>query len=181
MIPGEAPDLRSSKTELLWETLEASIAGNHRALVFSQWTSYLDRVEPGLVARGIRFSRLDGSTSDRGRVVREFQDPAGPSVMLISLKAGGVGITLTAADHIFILDPWWNPAVEEQAADRAHRIGQENPVLVHRLVAENTVEERILLLQQEKRKLAASVLDPGADGSSAGTLTREDLLGLLGE
>ncbi len=181
MIPGEAPGLRSSKTELLWETLEASIAGNHRALVFSQWTSYLDQVEPGLSARGIRFSRLDGSTSDRGRVVREFQDPAGPSVMLISLKAGGVGITLTAADHIFILDPWWNPAVEEQAADRAHRIGQENPVLVHRLVAEDTVEERILLLQQEKRKLAASVLDPEAEGSSAGTLTREDLLGLLGE
>ena len=113
---------------------------------------------------------------DRAGVVAEFQDPGGPPVMLISLKAGGTGLNLTAADHVFLLDPWWNPAVEDQAADRAHRIGQERPVIVHRLVAEDTVEERILALQQRKRAIADAALD-GA--SQAAAITREDLLALL--
>jgi SNF2 family DNA or RNA helicase len=94
---------------------------------------------------------------------------------LISLRAGGVGLNLTAADHVFLLDPWWNPAVEDQAADRAHRIGQERPVLVHRLVAQDTVEERILALQESKRAIASAALDGGAGAE----LTREDLLALL--
>ena len=96
--------------------------------------------------------------------------------MLISLKAGGVGLTLTAADHVFIMDPWWNPSVEDQAADRAHRIGQQNPVLIHRLVAHDSIEEKILLLQEKKKDLARAVLDEG--GAALG-LTRQDILDLL--
>jgi SNF2 family DNA or RNA helicase len=175
LVPGhEAPT--SSKVDLLIETLDQVVADGHKALVFSQWTALLDRVEPLLRDVGMNFERLDGSTRDRAGVVHRFQSDDGPPVMLISLRAGGVGLNLTAADHIFLLDPWWNPAVEDQAADRAHRIGQERPVLVTRLVAQDTVEERILALQQQKRLLAASILD-GAE--SAAALTRDDLLALL--
>ena len=129
-----------------------------------------------LAGAGIAFTRLDGSTRDRGAVVAHFQAESGPPVLLISLGAGGLGLNLTAADHVFILDPWWNPAVEEQAADRAHRIGQDRPVMVYRLVAQDTIEERVLALQQHKRGLAAAAL-AGAGG--AGGITREDLLALL--
>ncbi|RLB47333.1 MAG: helicase, partial [Deltaproteobacteria bacterium] len=178
LLPGhEAPT--SSKVSLLLETLEGALAEGHRALVFSQWTSLLDRVEPHLEAASIEFSRLDGSTRNRGDVVRNFQSDDGPPVMLISLKAGGTGLTLTRADHVFLLDPWWNPAVEDQAADRIHRIGQEHPVLVHRLVAENTVEESLLRLQERKRTLSSSVLDGGDGGGGPTGLTREDLIELL--
>lgn len=177
LVPGHQPqNVVSSKISLLIEMLTESLENGHRALVFSQWTSLLDLIEPELARAGMTFSRLDGTTRDREKVVREFQSPTGPSVMLLSLKAGGVGITLTAADHIFLMDPWWNPAVEDQAADRAHRIGQTNPVLVQRLVAKDTVEDRILLLQKKKLELAGSVL---SDGSASVSLTREDLLDLL--
>jgi len=156
--------------------LETALAEGHKALVFSQWTSLLDLVEPLLTEAGMAFCRLDGSTRDRGAVVDQFQDAAGPPVMLLSLKAGGTGLNLTAADHVFLLDPWWNPAVEDQAADRAHRIGQDRPVLVQRLVAAETVEERMLELQDKKRALAqAATGDPRAGGG----ITREDLLALL--
>jgi SNF2 family DNA or RNA helicase len=148
----------------------------HKALVFSQWTSLLDLVEPALRARSFAFVRLDGSTRDRQAVVDAFQDPAGPPVMLISLKAGGTGLNLTAADNVFLLDPWWNPAVEDQAADRTHRIGQDKPVLVHRLIASDTVEERILTLQDRKRKLAETAV---GEASAAHAITRDELLALL--
>ncbi len=177
LVPGQpATDRASSKIETLLETLDTSIAEGHKALVFSQWTSLLDRVEPRLGEAGIAHVRLDGSTKDRGEVVARFQDPGGPPVMLISLRAGGTGLNLTAADHVFLLDPWWNPAVEDQAADRAHRIGQDKPVFVHRLVARGTVEEGILALQQRKRELAASAVEGAA---AAASITREDLLALL--
>ncbi len=177
LVPGhQRAKSTSSKLTLLLETLEESIGLGHRALIFSQWTSYLDLIEPELSRAGISFSRLDGSTRDRAAVVDDFQREGGPSVLLLSLKAGGTGLTLTAADHIFILDPWWNPAAEDQAADRAHRIGQRNPVLIHRLVAKGTVEDRILLLQKQKLALAASVLD--GSGASA-SLTAEDLRSLI--
>ncbi len=114
LIPGQTA-LTSSKVERLIETLEDAAADGHKALVFSQWTSLLDLVEPHLKEAGIAFTRLDGSTRDRGAVVADFQREAGPPVMLISLKAGGTGLNLTAADHVFLLDPWWNPAVEDQA------------------------------------------------------------------
>lgn len=175
LIPGQEA-ASSSKVTLLLEALEQIVAEDHKALVFSQWTSLLDRVEPHLRAAGIAFERLDGSTRDRAGVVRRFQDQAGPPVLLMSLRAGGLGLNLTAADHVFLLDPWWNPAVEEQAADRAHRLGQERPVLVYRLVAEETVEERLLALQEHKRALADTAL---GDASQAAALSREDLLALL--
>ena len=152
LLPGLSAE-SSSKVDLLLESLRASCELGHRALVFSQWTSLLDLVEPHLTEAGLSFSRIDGSTADRESVVGEFQRPDGPNVMLLSLKAGGLGLTLTAADHVYILDPWWNPAAEDQAADRAYRIGQENPVVVHRLVARDTIEERVLVLQERKRGL----------------------------
>jgi SNF2 family DNA or RNA helicase len=175
LIPGQVAE-RSSKVERLVEALSEAVEDGHKALVFSQWTSLLDRVEPHLSAAGISFTRLDGSTRDRGAVVSGFQSESGPPVMLVSLKAGGTGLNLTAADHVFLLDPWWNPAVEDQAADRAHRIGQDRPVMVYRMVAKDTVEERILALQSKKRALADVAL---GDAGQATAITREDLLQLL--
>lgn len=178
LLPGrtQPPPPDSSKLAVLRETLDECIAEGHKALVFSQWTGFLDLTEPVLRDMGADFIRLDGSTRDRGAVVEQFQDPDGPPVMLISLRAGGTGLNLTAADHVFLLDPWWNPAVEDQAADRAHRIGQENPVLVHRLVARDTVEERIVALQERKRALAEAAI--GGAGAAA-QISRDDLLELL--
>ncbi|MDH5675678.1 MAG: DEAD/DEAH box helicase [Myxococcales bacterium] len=178
LLPGQQdrPGAESSKLQLLMATLTEALDEDHKALVFSQWTSLLDLVEPLLHEANVPFCRLDGRTRDRGEVVERFQSNDGPPVMLVSLKAGGTGLNLTAADHVFLLDPWWNPAVEDQAADRAHRIGQQRPVLVHRLVAESTVEEGMLELQERKRALAqAATGGPGA----AGGITREDLLALL--
>ena len=174
LVPGQVANT-SAKVDLLLEVLAEIVADDHKALVFSQWTALLDRVEPHLRTAGIDFTRLDGQTRRREEVVRHFQGDDGPPVMLISLRAGGTGLNLTAADHIFLLDPWWNPAVEDQAADRAHRIGQTRPVLVHRLVARDTVEERILALQQRKRALADVALANATDAA----ITRDDLLALL--
>jgi len=175
LVPGQEAET-SSKLELLADTLESSIAQGHRALVFSQWTSFLDLIGPRLDKMGIKYLRLDGSTQNRQEVVAEFQDPKGPPVMLLSLKAGGVGLTLTAADHVYLMDSWWNPAVEDQAADRAHRIGQENAVLVCRMIAQNTLEERILALQKKKQALSQAILEGSAQAVS---LTRDDILALL--
>ena len=144
--------------------------------MFSQWTSLLDLIEPHLKRARVAFTRLDGSTRDRAGVVARFQDEAGPPVILISLTAGGTGLNLTAANHVFLLDPWWNPAVEEQAAGRAHRIGQYRPVTVYKLVAKDTVEEGILALQERKRSIAEAAL---GEADRAAGLTREDLLELL--
>jgi SNF2 family DNA or RNA helicase len=175
LVPGQTAET-SSKVEAVVDALSDAAADGHKVLVFSQWTSLLDLVEPHLRDAGIGFTRLDGSTRDRAAVVGEFQAEAGPPVMLVSLKAGGTGLNLTAADHVFLLDPWWNPAVEDQAADRAHRIGQERPVMVYRIVAKDTVEERILALQEKKRAIADVAL---GEANQAGGITREELLGLL--
>ncbi len=175
LVPGQQAKT-SSKVEALVDALTTAAAEGHRALVFSQWTSMLDLIEPALTAAGLTFSRLDGSTANRGEITTEFQSPTGPTVLLMSLKAGGTGLTLTAADHVFLVDPWWNPSVEAQAADRAHRIGQDKPVFIYRLVAQGTVEERILQLQDKKRALFEAALDGGA---GAAALTRDDLLGLF--
>jgi superfamily II DNA or RNA helicase len=177
LVPGQpASEAPSAKLGVLVERLETTREDGHKALVFSQWTALLDRVEPHLAAAGLAYVRLDGSTRDREAVVRRFQDPEGPPVFLVSLRAGGTGLNLTAADHVFLLDPWWNPAVEDQAADRAHRIGQDRPVFVHRMVARDTVEERILLLQDRKREIAAAAL---GEAGRASRLTRDELLALL--
>ncbi|CAN5900127.1 hypothetical protein BH11MYX3_BH11MYX3_11140 [soil metagenome] len=172
---GAAPETSSKLTRLM-EALNDVVADGHRALVFSQWTSLLDLIEPHLKKEGFGFVRLDGSTVDRASVVNAFQDEKGPPVMLLSLKAGGTGLNLTAADHVFLVDPWWNPAVEDQAADRTHRIGQDKPVMVYRMVAKDTVEERILELQARKRALANAAL---AEAGGAAAITRDDLLALL--
>ncbi|MFN7142838.1 MAG: DEAD/DEAH box helicase [Myxococcota bacterium] len=175
LLPGKtAPS--SAKLDLLLETLDEVLAEGHKALVFSQWTSMLDLVEPALRERGVGFTRLDGSTVDRAGVVAKFSAEDGPPVFLLSLKAGGTGLNLTAADYVFHLDPWWNPAVEDQATDRAHRIGQERPVVSCRLIAEDTVEERILALQEQKRGLARAALDEEA---LARGITRDELLALF--
>ncbi len=175
LVPGQSAET-SAKVERLRESLETVVAEGHKALVFSQWTSFLDLIEPHLRSAAIGYARLDGGTADRAGVVASFQDASGPPVLLISLKAGGTGLNLTAADHVFLMDPWWNPAVEDQAADRAHRIGQDRPVMVYRLVAEETVEERILALQEAKRTVADAAL---GDAARAASLTRDDLLSLL--
>jgi SNF2 family DNA or RNA helicase len=174
LVPGASVEA-SSKLAVLRENLEESAAEGHKALVFSQWTSLLDRVEPILRDAALPFTRLDGSTRDRAGVVADFQREDGPPVLLVSLRAGGSGLNLTAADTVYILDPWWNPAVEQQAADRAHRIGQTRPVNVYRLVSTDTVEERVLALQERKRGLAEAVV--GAGDPSA--VTRAELLALL--
>src|SRR5262249_54801102 len=136
LLPGQTAST-STKIALLLERLEEAVADGHKALVFSQWTTLLDRIQPHLRAARVPLMRLDGTTRHRASFVRSFQDEDGPPIMLVPLRAGGIGLNLTAADHIFLLDPWWNPAVEEQAADRAHRLGQTRPVLVYRLVAQD--------------------------------------------
>ena len=175
LVPGQSAE-GSSKIDLLVDTLSSVVAQGHKALVFSQWTGLLNLIEPHMQGAELDFVRLDGQTRDRQGVVDTFQADDGPPVMLISLKAGGTGLNLTAADHVFLVDPWWNPAVEDQAADRAHRIGQDKPVMVYRLVAEDTVEERIIALQQRKRALAEAAL---GSADQAASITRDDLMALL--
>ncbi|MEI9947845.1 MAG: DEAD/DEAH box helicase [Pseudomonadota bacterium] len=169
---------RSSKIELLLEQLRGVVQEGHKALVFSQFTSLLGILRERLNEEKIAFAYLDGKTKDRDACVARFQSDASLPVFLVSLKAGGVGLNLTAADYVFILDPWWNPAVEAQAIDRAHRIGQTRPVIAYRLLARNTVEERVAQLQDKKRQLIAAVM--GDEGAFAGKLTRDDLESLLG-
>ncbi|XXF75383.1 DEAD/DEAH box helicase [Myxococcaceae bacterium GXIMD 01537] len=175
LVPGQQAT-SSSKVEALVDALATAVEEGHKALVFSQWTSLLDLIEPALKREGINFERLDGSTTDRGGVTARFQSAEGPPVMLLSLKAGGTGLNLTAADHVFLMDPWWNPAVEAQAADRAHRIGQERPVMVYRMISQGTVEERILGLQEKKRALFEAAM---GEAGAAAAITREDLLELF--
>lgn len=176
LVPGQQAE-RSSKLDLLREVLDEAVSEGHKVLVFSQWTSLLDLVEPVLDEAGIGHDRLDGGTRDRQAVVDRFQSDDGAPVLLLSLKAGGTGLNLTAADLVILLDPWWNPAAEDQAADRAHRIGQDKPVFVYRLVAEDTVEERILALQEKKRGLSEAALGEGAHAMAVG---RDELLELIG-
>lgn len=169
----------STKLETLLEHLKELISEGHKSLVFSQFTSFLDLVEDSLRANQISFERLDGSTSaeERRKRVSRFQNGGDAQVFLISLKAGGVGLNLTAADYVFILDPWWNPAVEAQAIDRTHRIGQKNKVMAYRLIAKNTVEEKILALQKTKRELADALVSENS--SLLRKLNSEDIDFLL--
>ncbi len=149
----------SAKISLLMEQLAMLAEGGHKALVFSQFTRLLHLVETEVKAAGIQYSYLDGGTADRAEQVRRFQEDDRCKVFLISLKAGGVGLNLTAADYVFVMDPWWNPAAEAQAIDRAYRIGQTRPVFAYRLVARGTIEEKVLQMQAQKRAVAAAALD----------------------
>jgi superfamily II DNA or RNA helicase len=167
----------SAKLDTLLEQLDEVIDGGHKALVFSQFTSLLALVRERLDAAGIIYEYLDGQTVNRQACVERFQTDNACPVFLISLKAGGLGLNLTAAEYVFLLDPWWNPAVEAQAVDRAHRIGQTKQVSAYRLIARDTVEEKVLELQKNKRDLAAAII--GEDNSLISGLKREDLELLL--
>ncbi|QDT01613.1 DEAD/DEAH box helicase [Adhaeretor mobilis] len=167
----------SAKLDLLSEQLEDVIAGGHKALVFSQFTSMLAIVRDRLDKQGIVYEYLDGKTSKRQEKVDHFQNDPDCPVFLISLKAGGTGLNLTAADYVFVLDPWWNPAVEAQAIDRAHRIGQTRNVFAYRLIAKDTVEEKILELQKQKRELADALI--AGNESLLQEMSAEDLQLLL--
>src|SRR5271157_5070951 len=140
------------------EMVPELVAEGRRILLFSQFTSMLALIETELEARKIHYVQLTGDSTDRAAPVRAFQSGTVP-VFLISLKAGGTGLNLTAADTVIHYDPWWNPAVEAQATDRAHRIGQDKPVFVYKFIAKGTVEERILDLQNRKRGLAAALME----------------------
>ena len=167
---------QSAKIDLLVEMLTELAAEGHRALVFSQFTSFLALVKAGMDAAGLGYQYLDGRTRDRAARVEAFRSGTDPA-FLISLKAGGVGLTLTEADYVFVLDPWWNPAAELQAIDRTHRIGQDKSVVVYRLVSADTIEERVVALQQRKRDLFDQVV--GSGGELAAPLSADDIRGLL--
>jgi len=155
-------------------------AGHHKALVFSQFTSMLRLIRAALEERGIPYLYLDGSVpaEERRRAVQQFQEEDDTRIFLISLKAGGVGLTLTAADYVYLVDPWWNPAAEQQAIDRSHRIGQEKKVFAYRMICRDSVEEKILQLQERKRSLAADLI--ADEAGFVKTLTREDVDYLFG-
>jgi non-specific serine/threonine protein kinase len=170
---GEAP-----KFEFLLETLETLQAENHKALIFSQFVEILKLLRKELDARKIPYMYLDGQTQNRQDRVDTFQNDASIPFFLISLKAGGVGLNLTAADYVIHLDPWWNPAVEMQAADRAHRIGQDKPVIIYKIIARDSVEEKILQLQEKKKNLVNQLIT--TEASFFKSLTKEDVAGLFG-
>jgi SNF2 family DNA or RNA helicase len=178
LIDPERAGDASAKLGALLEHLEEVIAQGHKAMVFSQFTALLAIVRKHLDDRGMVYAYLDGRTRKRQARVERFQQDRACPLLLISLKAGGHGLNLTAADYVFILDPWWNPAVEAQAIDRAHRIGQSQPVFAYRLISRDTVEDKIVTLQQRKRALAESIV--AADGSVMRQLTAADLELLIG-
>lgn len=177
LFGGEMPmETASAKLAALLELLEEAMDGGHRVLIFSQFTSMLDLIGQALTERNIVYCRLDGSTRDRQAVVERFQNDASIPVFLISLKAGGVGLNLTAADTVIHFDPWWNPAVEAQATDRAHRIGQTQVVTSIKLIARDTIEARVLSLQNKKRELLEGTVDAEA---ALAQLTADDLKELI--
>jgi SNF2 family DNA or RNA helicase len=168
-----------AKLEFLIPHLKELVAEDHKSLVFSQFTSMLSIVRQHLDDAGIEYEYLDGQTRDRQERVQHFQEDDNCKVFLISLKAGGLGLNLTAADYVFLLDPWWNPAVEAQAIDRAHRVGQTKTVFAYRLICRDTVEEKIADLQKQKRELADAILDGGESQSILKDLSVDDLELLL--
>ena len=174
--PDAYEGVTSAKREYLVERLPELLADGHRVLVFSQFTGYLKSIARALGEKGIDHLYLDGSTRNRAEVIEAFRSGAAP-VFLISLKAGGFGLNLTEADHVFIMDPWWNPAAEQQAVDRIHRIGQEREVHVYRLVAEGTIEEKVMQLKASKAALFDAVVGEGEFASAA--VTAEDVRALF--
>ena len=178
LVTGSVDDVTpNAKLDVLLPRLSEVIEENHKAIVFSQFTSFLSIVRRRLDDQGVAYEYLDGKTRNRGVAVERFQRDPDCKLFLISLKAGGQGLNLTAAEYVFLLDPWWNPAVEAQAIDRAHRIGQTNRVFAYRLISRDTVEEKVLELQSTKRELADAIIN--ADNSVIKNITGEDLRLLL--
>jgi SNF2 family DNA or RNA helicase len=171
-------DTAPAKISVLMEQIEAK-SPQHKILVFSQFVSMLHLVEKELTARGIGHIMLTGSTRNRGEVVNAFQENKDIKVFLISLKAGGTGLNLTQADYVYLVDPWWNPAVENQAIDRVHRIGQDKKVVAVRLICPDTVEEKIMNMQQSKKALANDLIK--TDDSFLKSMGKDELLNLLGK
>ena len=171
--------ISATKLEILSERIEELVAEGHRVLIFSQFTSFLRLVKQMLEVNDYQYLYLAGETKKRGEVIRRFNEETSIPVFLISLKAGGFGLNLTAADYCILLDPWWNPAVEQQAIDRTHRIGQTKPVFVYKMIAKGTIEEKVLALQEKKRKLFQSVLDE--EGLFGELITDDDIKGIFSE
>jgi SNF2 family DNA or RNA helicase len=176
LVDGGQDNVPCAKLGALTEQLGDVIGGGHRALVFSQFTGFLSKVRQRLEDEGIGYCYLDGRTRRRDRVIERFKAGDDP-VFLISLKAGGVGLNLTEAEYCFLLDPWWNPATEAQAIDRIHRIGQARPVMVYRMIALDTIEEKVVALARRKAELFRGVMDDG--DLFASSVTAEDIRGLL--
>jgi SNF2 family DNA or RNA helicase len=177
LVSGEAPE-DSGKLERLLSDLEEVRSSGHKVLVYSQFTTLLRMIEKKVQERSWKYTYLDGQTQNREKAVEQFQTDPETRIFFISLKAGGVGLNLTAADYVFLFDPWWNDAVENQAIDRAHRVGRTKPVIARRYIAAETIEEKILRLKEHKRALSRDLLD--FDEELKG-LTEEDLWGLLGD
>ena len=173
LIDPKRLDEGSSKVDILFEQITNLVSTGHKVLVFSQFTELLEICRRRLEGLEIDHEYLDGGTRDRQGGVDRFQQDENKKVFLISLKAGGCGLTLTASDYVFILDPWWNPAIEAQAVDRAYRMGQTRPVFAYRMIARDTVEEKIVALQDEKRRLADAIINGG--GGPIADLTAEDI------
>ncbi|WP_235735845.1 DEAD/DEAH box helicase [Nocardioides alcanivorans] len=176
LVDDDHEGVGSAKIDTLVDHLQEIVAEGHRALVFSTFTGFLKRVRDALERDGVTTRYLDGSTRARGAEIAAFKD-GDADAFLISLKAGGVGLTLTEADYVFVLDPWWNPAAEAQAVDRAHRLGQERPVLVYRLVATDTIEEKVMALKERKAALFASVFS--GEGAVGSGIDADDVLALF--
>ncbi len=177
-MPQAANVKKSAKLELLMGMVPEMVAEGRKILIFSQFTKMLAIIEKEITEAGIAYTKLTGQTRKRDEAIDRFQSGEVP-VFLVSLKAGGVGLNLTAADTVIHYDPWWNPAAENQATDRAHRIGQDKTVFVYKLITEGTVEEKIVAMQERKQQLADAMY-AGTDAQS-GNFTGEELIGLLGE
>jgi superfamily II DNA or RNA helicase len=176
LVDEEHSDVPSAKIDSLIEQIEDVVGGGHRALVFSQFTRFLRMARTRLEAAGVECCYLDGTTTNRPAVISSFKEGSAP-VFLISLKAGGFGLNLTEADYCFLLDPWWNPATEAQAVDRTHRIGQTRNVMVYRLIASGTIEEKVMALKARKQELFSSVID--SDGAFSSALSADDIRALF--
>lgn len=176
-LTGHGSISNSSKIEIVLDYLERITESNHKVLLFSQWTSALDIIEPLITSKICKALRIDGSTRDRQGVIEKFKTESDYQVLLLSLKAGGVGLNLTVADHVIFLDPWWNPAVEKQAEDRIHRIGQLNPVCIYRMIVKDSIEEKILELHKRKSALSEALLEGSISGSTV--LSEQDIRFLL--
>ncbi|MGD0699962.1 MAG: DEAD/DEAH box helicase [Trebonia sp.] len=176
LVDEEHSDVPSAKIDSLIEQIGDVVGGGHRALVFSQFTRFLRIARTRLEAAGVECCYLDGTTTNRPAVISSFKEGTAP-VFLISLKAGGFGLNLTEADYCFLLDPWWNPATEAQAVDRTHRIGQTRNVMVYRLIASGTIEEKVMALKARKQELFSSVID--SDGAFSSALSADDIRALF--
>ena len=181
LLEGYQETLTSPKVEMLMEQLDALLGSGHSVLVFSQFTSMLKLIERRLDDAQINHRMITGEVpvEKRARIVQEFEEDKNPSVFLLSLKAAGTGLTLTKADYVFLFDPWWNPAVENQAIDRTHRIGQDKPVFAYRLIVRDSIEEKVLQIVEAKRQLFAEVIDNVDASGNDSRLTLEELRGLL--